>query len=947
MTSNLYQPYVYDPDKEYEFIGIGQIVDPKTYKLFCVPNKGDTKGEDAKGWGERYKVRLCFRNSNETKDEDLIDATRHMSFPSGHAGLQIYVPLAPNTFVNIHKNRLNRQYIISSVIGSSLCSFSDNKDPKQGCAPRSGFGAGIGGFTVPDTNTDGGKVVNENGAGADCTISAADKQQQDLNKYIFAPSACTPVDSNAINRDLINLKKDIEGLRNKINGPNSTLSNAEKFLSEAQQKVSSYADKITGWIKWLIDEIKLRVERGVNWTVNKAKAALYLNQRVPLQEKKTTALDLIACLFNKILDNLSSLIEQFLNQIIDRYVNMAVCAIEKFLTELVGQILGQILSAVNGILGAVLGTIAGIKGLVDSVLNAIVSLLDFLSCDVKAQCPDVKEWNFLEGGKPSSVALDVNAIFNSAKSIISSAKSIVDPNNFKFNLDINSMIVGVGDACNVGPILCGPPKISFWGGGGQGATGNAIVSATGDLLGIDIISPGFGYTKAPFVSIEDSCGRGKGATAVAVIGDVPYVPPVTGIGTTSTGFIGGSIPGTGKDGCDFSISEGYNGPGIYLDISDFPLDGRPLPFIVTMGDLENDDTNYSITIPNLISLDTQNVTSGLAEVDPLSRLSLQNLSVLFSKQIPGEYIKSKSGQKIFGPIKSTGGTLYIGNEKVEGISNSGTLSNKHIVIENGGDDWDDYVYELRFAGKPSGYYEFAKFVRLSDCFPSSPTGIGTTSLAPKFPKSGDIVKGVKKVFIKNNGNGYLPKPDGSKGGNERTWATRCQSIIRRADGNWEYPYNPGEIMNIKVGDYVQLAGESSFISSTERSVTAPPCPPEDSPIKGPITPDKPYKVVAELFDGEITNPGFGYTSGDTVVITPNNGAEFIPQFGYNGQLTGITVVRTGIGFTELPEIGIDSNTGHNAVIKPVFRILKGDGLITRLGAVDTIINVVDCVGKPG
>jgi hypothetical protein len=766
MTQYLYQPYVFDQDKEYEFIGIGQIVDPKTYKLFCVPNKGGNKGEDAKGWGERYKVRLCFRNSDETNDEDLIDATRNMSFPSGHAGLQIYVPLAPNTFVNIHKNRLNRQYIISSVIGSSLCSFSDSKDPGKGCAPKSGFGAGIGGFTVPDTNTDGGKVVNENGAGADCTISNSDKQLLELNKYVFAPSACNPIDSNAINRDLINLKKDIEGLRNKINGPNSALSNAEKFLNEAQQKVSSYADKITGWIKWLVNEIKLRIEKGVNWAVNKTKTALYLNQRFQLQEKKTTALDLIACLFNKILDNLSSLIEQFLNQILGRYVNMATCAIEKFLTELVGQIIGQILAAVNGILGAVLGTIAGIKGLVDSVLNAIISLLDFLSCDVKAECPDVKEWNFLEGGKSSRVSLDINSIFNSAKSIISSAKSIVDPNNFKFNLDINSMIVGVNDACNIGPILCGPPKISFFGGGGQGATGNAIVSATGDILGIDIVSPGFGYTKAPLINIEDSCGRGKGATAIAVIGNTQYFPPSGTGGAVGTGATNGTGTGTG-------------------------------------------------------------------------------------------------------------------------------------------------------------------------------TGIGT------LPKTGEIVSGITKVVIIDNGTEYLPKPDGSKGGDERTWATRCQSTIRRADGNWDYPYNPGEIMNIKVGDYVQLVDQSPFISATEEVITAPECPPEETPITGPTTPDGSYPVILELIEVEITNPGFGYTSGNTVVVTPNNGAELTPQFGYNGQLTGVTVVNTGIGFTEVPEIGIDSSTGHNAVIKPVFRVLKGDELITKLGAVDTIINVVDCVGKPG
>lgn len=771
MTLNLYQPYVYDPDKEYELVGIGQIVGPKSYKDYSVKNKGGIKGETAKGWGEKYKVRLCFRNSDTTKDEDLIDAERRLKLPSGQGGLQICMPLSPNTFVVIKRNRLNKQYFIDEVINSSLCSFSDSKDPGKGCAPRSGFGAGIDGITVPDTNTDGGKVVNENGVGADCVISAADKQQIELNKYTYLPSACNPIDSNAINRDLINLKKDIEGLRNKINGPNSALSNAEKFLSAAQQKVSSYADKITGWIKWLVNEIKLRIEKGVNWAVNKTKTALYLNQRFQLQEKKTTALDLIACLFNKILDNLSSLIEQFLNQILGRYVNMATCAIEKFLTELVGQIIGQILAAVNGILGAVLGTIAGIKGLVDSVLNAIISLLDFLSCDAKAECPDVKEWNFLEGGKSSKVSLDINSIFNSAKSIISSAKSIVDPNNFKFNLDINSMVVGINDACNVGPILCGPPKISFFGGGGQGAAGNAIVSATGDILGIDIVSPGFGYTKAPLINIEDSCGRGKGATAIAVIGNTQYVPPPGTGGTGGTGATGGAGTATGT---------------------------------------------------------------------------------------------------------GTGGEV------------TGTL-----------------------------------------------------------PKTGEIVSGITKVIMIDNGTEYLPKPDGSKGGDERTWATRCQSTIRRADGNWDYPYNPGEIINIKVGDYVELVDQPSFISATEGSVTAPQCPPEETPITGPTTPDGSYPVILELIEVEITNPGFGYTSGNTVVVTPNNGAELTPQFGYNGQLTGITVVNTGIGFTEVPEIGIDSSTGHNAVIKPVFRILKGDALITKLGAADRIINVVDCVGKPG
>jgi hypothetical protein len=774
MTNYLYENY----SSQSIFIGIGQISE-KTYKDFVPKNQGDEKGKEPKGWSSRYPVRLCFRMDPKEKDE--LVALYEGSFPSGHAGIQISFPLAPNTFVNVFCKAYNDPagqlkpipgaYFIGSVIGNTLCAFSDSKNAAEGCAPKSGFIPGIGALgSVPASHiSKDGKVANEAGAGAPCKISQADEDLQKLNEYINVPSACKPFDSNAINNSLKNLKKDIEGLRSQLSGPNSALSNAENFLNQAKEKISGVADKITGFVKWLINFIKEKVQRGVNFITNKAKAALYLNQRFQLQEKKSTALDLILCLFNKILDNLSGLVDQFLNSIINRYVNMATCAVEKFLTELVGQIIGQILSAVNGILNAVLGTIAGIKGLIDSVLDAISSLLDFLSCDVKAECPDVTEWNFIEGAAPPAKILDVSGIINSAKSIISSAKSIADPNNFKFSLDINSMIAGVGDSCNVGPILCGPPKISFWGGGGSGATGNAVVSAAGDILGIDITSTGFGYTKAPFVTIEDACGKGKGAQAVAVIGKVPYVPPPG----TSTGTATGTATGTGTGG---------------------------------------------------------------------------------------------------GTGTGTG------------------------------------------------------------------TGIG--------PKPGDLVDGISKIIVLDSGGGYLSTPDGSQGGDGRTWADRCQSTIRRADGNWDYPYSPGEVMDIKVGDLVQLAGESSFVAIQDETTTAPQCPPESQQGQYPSNSDGTYPVIVELIDTEIVDPGFNYQDGDKIVITPDNGAILTPKFGYNGQLIGITVDRTGLGFNENPEIGIDSNTGYNAVIKPVFRTIKDPKLITDRDSATSVLQVVDCVGKP-
>lgn len=767
-----------------EFIGVGQI-SMDAYEKYCIPDRGGDKGKDPKGWGEKYKVRMCFLNSDKTPDSDLLIAERITPFPSGQAGVQVYTPLAPGTFVEVYRyytgNSGTIRYVIGATTINPLCKPGKNKEGEnnKGCKPKSGFPTGANqNIRVPSSNIDGSDIVNLNGAGADCKFSQSDKDLDKQKQTFFLPPACKPFDSSAINSAIKNLKKDIEGLKERINGPDSALSDAETFLREKQAIINNFADKITGYIKWLVGFIKEIVTRGINWALNKAKAAVFLNQRIPLQEKKATALDLILCLFNKIIDNLAKIIADFLQSAVDRYVNVAACAVEKFLTELVGQIIGQILAAVNGIINAVLGAISAVKGLIDSILDSISSLLDFLTCDVTAECAEVTEWSPLEGAKSSAVSLDVGRIISSAKSIISSFDSLAssaNPDNFNFNIDINSLISGVGDSCNVGPILCGPPNINFLGGGGgQGASANAIIGASGEILGIDIVGTGFGYTSAPIVSIEDSCGRGRGATAVAVVGKVPYVPP----------------PGGGEE-----TGEG-TGTGT-------------------------------------------------------------------------------------GTAAGTGGG----------------------------------------------------------------TGSGTGGTGSR-PRPGDIVDGIVDVIVIENGFDYLQKPDGSLGGDGRTWADRCRTKVRRDNGVWEFPYNPGETVDIRIGDLVQFPGETPFTATENSSVTAPPCPPEDVVIRDPSSSNGTFPVVLELVDTEILDPGFGFEEGEPIIVTPSNGAELVPKIGNNGQITGIDVVRTGIGFTAIPEINIDSLNGYNAVIKPIFKVVKGEN-VTRLRERGVLtIDVVDCVGKP-
>ena len=49
-----------------------------------------------------------------------------------------------------------------------------------------------------------------------------------------------------------------------------------------------------------------------------------------------------------------------------------------------------------------------------------------------------------------------------------------------------------------------PPSVTFSGGGGNGATGTATVSAAGVVTGVSISSGGSGYTSAPTVHIDYS-----------------------------------------------------------------------------------------------------------------------------------------------------------------------------------------------------------------------------------------------------------------------------------------------------------------------------------------------------------------------------------------------------------------------------------------------------------
>jgi hypothetical protein len=738
---------------------IGQVVSEEKW-AGNIPAKPTRNTSDHAGFGERYKVRIMgyhTANKKELSDDELPWAS--VMYPvtagGGGAGTWSNAAIRQGNFVFgfFIDGEDAQQPVIMGVLGTNQYTALASKDnPDIAFFPFSGYtntntvarySLTLDNTTSPPATQTGStqkpsnKGKQEGVAGQELS-SGSDKEQYENGKVknpIPKPSTCEPVPLGAIQRRIKNLIADIERIK-KTAGDWETkvstkIANIEEQINKQITKASEY---ISGGIKWLIEEVQKYTTNKINNTMKDTYYLLFPNQRPKLKKAVETANDLIACLFRKIISNLLKMVGKFLLAAVDRFINTPLCAVENFVGALVGKLAGLITSAVDAILGPVKAIVGAAFDLAGGILNFITDLLSFLSCEEKPSCAEIKEWSIWEGSE-SVATLDLNSIVNKVQNVASTITQAIDPNNFNFDLDFTDVFDSL-NSCNVGPIFCGPPIVEFYGGGGSGATGNAIIGAAGDILGVDIISPGSGYSSPPFVNFKDNCGNGRGASGRAILGQVPV----------------------------------------------------------------------------------------------------------------------------------TGGE----------------------------------------------------------------TGVTQTT-------------GVVNVVIDQSGTGYLPSPDGSQGGDGRTWAQVGDTIVKRANGTYDSPYKSGQVINLNPGDTVQSPSEPTYTVNEPTTITAPEYNVQKVGGNSPTLNDGEYPVILEVGDVFISDSGFSYENGDNIVVSPSNGLVLEPKFDSLGSLTKINVINPGQGFKEFPNIYIESDTGYNAKIIPIFNVRRVDE--ESQVPVNGIINVVDCVGK--
>lgn len=497
------------------YMWFGQVVDESTW----VENHARKDGkhslrsrDDFQGYGYRYKVRIFGRDLEDKKkgtpDEELYMA--EVSLPttagSGHGGSVQTPNLRQGNYVfGFYKDGIEAtEPIIFGVLPNHAQTRLFGGDPDKGFFPRTGHGGRYGADDVANKNIleegpDAGNPANESAEG-NYVLDVRDKDILLEQRTHFLPKtyACDAKEGGIL-KAIQKVIKDAQALIAKIKSIVDTFAGAVSDVTNGiNSLIYDVALLVTDLMKGLIDKMRGFAENFLNKALIVVQAILPPNGTPLANEAAQIAVDILACIFNKIIKGLFQAVFSALSKLLGKALDTSQCLIENFMGSILGGILGPIanaLSSIGDVLGSVLSGISGILGGIFSALSAILGIIAFLTCDEEADCSAGDGWSFWYGDSSSPVEIpDLDNII-------------------KLNAFSGGTTTGVA-ACSTGPIFAKPPKVTFKGGGGTGATANAIVSPSGQIVAIDIIDGGTGYTSTPTVTLDDS-GPGSGSVLYA------------------------------------------------------------------------------------------------------------------------------------------------------------------------------------------------------------------------------------------------------------------------------------------------------------------------------------------------------------------------------------------------------------------------------------------------
>jgi len=388
---------------------------------------------------------------------------------------------------------------------------------------------------------------------------------------------------------------------------------------------------------------------------------------------------------------------------------------------------------------------------------------------------------------------------------------------------------------------------------------------------------------------------------------------------------------------------GFNGGGVYLDLSNYEGSVE-----IELKNVANDSSIFhGITIPGI---DTIN-----------------------------ENIRSKkytvAGGKIYGPCKPTANSakLYVGDEKVKDVRGSGSRPNTQLVCEEKGDDWDDFVISTNIGT----FKRLTEAPKKSKILKKGDVNGERTLLWKNvsFPESGQYLlkmqgDNIATVYIGNDkiyettdfsGGEPIPVLANISNGNYDVKIQLVNVPLPPPNRNDDFDINPtGVALEVTKDIVIQSTSAASWAEGNPMGASAvliaPPCPkitggkgvvdevlvddPGNNYIDLPESPDG-YPVILVLDKVVVDDPGINYNCGiDKITIVPDNGATLSYKCDSFGRISEVNVVTPGSGYTSLPIIQVETDTGINFSARPILTPVREIAGLPQ----EKLIQVTDLVG---
>ena len=260
-------------------------------------------------------------------------------------------------------------------------------------------------------------------------------------------------------------------------------------------------------------------------------------QQTIVLEAMKKILDIIFCVIERLPEQIADFVENLLGDLVDKYVNAPICAIEQWTAGVLAQVMNVMESALENVMSGInwltdgIGTISGILNQASTIAYQIFSFLECtgLACKTPSTWAskfgpseqDADDWqkavsnvNIFKGLSEGLGSIDAairdGALYGSDNDIFAECNEKVK--NPKTQTEISPPRYGT----SLG--YCIPPILKIYG-DGVGGSGIPIVDDSGQVISIQLITKGVGYTVPPVASIVDYSGCGQGAEAIVILDD--------------------------------------------------------------------------------------------------------------------------------------------------------------------------------------------------------------------------------------------------------------------------------------------------------------------------------------------------------------------------------------------------------------------------------------------